>query len=179
MNRIKKFATTLAVAVSALAGAMAVSSPASAAGWVWGNRNNDGYYDIAGLDANNDGIFEEIYYDADFNTTWDLYMRVDGAWVYYYVFSSRYQLWTYQAGAAKYSYVDAAGDGRIEQLLYDANSDGAAEWYIGDTNGDGWYDGGWIQIARPAPISNNSSTRLLLNYLTMAHNNAMVSIWLR
>ncbi len=183
MNRIKKFATTLAVALSAASAALAFASPTSAAGWEYANRNNDGYYDAAAMDVNGDGIYEYLYIDTDFNTTWDVYVYATGNWTQYYLFASRATFWTYASGGVIYSYVDANADGRYERLTFDGNSDTVPEWHMVDTNGDGHYDGNWIQIVtNPAPVvsntASNNATRLLLNQLMMDHNNRMVSIWL-
>lgn len=183
----KTFAAGCVVASVVGAGVcVGVDAAGAAGGWVYGDRNGDRYYDVAGIDSNGDGTFDVIWGDSDFDRDWDVQILLQGRWSRLTSTERRFVVWTY-SDAALWSYIDEDGNGRYERLTYDGNRDGVPEWALIDNNRDGSYDGNWISLKATTGTatmiigggSNTLSNNVALNQLVIDHNKKMVDIWLR
>ena len=61
---------TLTIAAALLL-PLAMTAPASAAGWQYFDNDADSYWDAAAIDRSGNGSFDELYFDLDNDDEWD------------------------------------------------------------------------------------------------------------
>jgi hypothetical protein len=101
--------TGAVVLSAAIAAGSAVVAPAANAAttatWQYFNVDSDRYYDIVAINRNNNGYWDELWYDLDNDNRWDTHM-----------------------------YNTVGGDGLLEELTFNMDEDAYSERLLRDEN---------------------------------------------
>lgn len=149
---------TLATIVLALSFTV-TAPPAHAGGWY-----HDGYGNWF-LDANSDGIYEDIRVDINFDGTYEVRYLFDSSgaltWMNFNHGGSAYQeVWADFRWSGFMLWYDSNEDGFFETLYYDAGRDLDFEWYLLDSNGN-YSDDSWQVLTATSSTSGGAATGIV------------------
>jgi hypothetical protein len=155
--------TLIGLAALTVIGVVVAPNSAQAAGtWQYLDTNHNGRSDIAAIDRNGDGLFDEAWIDTNEDGRWDaVAYDYDGdstfEWFRAWSNVDGSQAWIYSDASYNYTFIDRDGNGRFETHYFDGNRDGRAEWVRIDANSDGHADS-WVTVGAATSSGGSSAT---------------------